>query len=214
MQLFSDFAVVNTNSIFLFQHLIDIFIKGLIFLGTVGFILWLTRNKSAELRHRIISLSLLSMIILPIVSIFSPAWNLPVFSLDILGSAKQNVQNITNATENLNKLGYGEVKSASEAKKILSQIISEKVDSQENSSRKLHWSFWIILIWGSFTAFILFWQIIGKLRVHKIIKHAEVVRDKKWISIMKDILWEKESKKKNKPVYKRDYKGTGCSKII
>ena len=33
--------------------------------------------------------------------------------------------------------------------------------------------------------------------MHKIIKHAEVVRDKKWTSTLKDVLREKEAKKIN-----------------
>lgn len=74
-------SVLNfSNSIFWFESIVDLTIKGTIILGAAIIFSQIWKNSSAAIRHSILCLAILGILIVPIFSSVLPPWEIPYFN--------------------------------------------------------------------------------------------------------------------------------------
>ena len=197
MDIFANAANVFGDAGLLLKFLVTVFLKGLVFLSVVSFVLWLLRNNSASIRHLIISYSLAFLIMIPLITLAIPSWNVPLISEEIfLSGSKSRLQESSiesvinaNADQETNNRSDNPASVSGSNERQNNSLTDTKSGSSFNVPGL------IIIFWIVISFLILTWQLMGRFKVQRMVKRSKEVDSEIWVLALNQIIKDNNIKK-------------------
>jgi len=176
-----------TNSMFWFESITDLTIKGTLILIFAFFAAFVWKKSSASIRHSILYLAIICILAIPLLSYILPAWEIPV--LNSVLPQKTSLSFSENGQQN--KLIKDQQTDQISNQKS-NQTNLEKIVAKPNTASKIqvyinqfHWSKWLQIFWliGALAIFIRL--LLGFFGTWKTVKHSIPIENTNLNSFMK-----------------------------
>ncbi len=167
-----DMVSASAQSAIWLKVFVDVALKSSLLVAAVGLLALLLRRYSASSRSLVWALGLGGLVLLPVLSLFVPAWHVPllpdIFCPPMVGEAHIPSVEI----EDDMAVGQQTARSGSAP-------VSEP-----------GWSFWTASIWGIGALLVLAWMLVAKAGVWWIRRHSQPLTDESWLSLLRGLSGE------------------------
>jgi len=188
--------------------LLELALKGAIIMAVAGLVVLALRRASAASRHLVWNMSLAALLVLPLLSLLMPAWNI-VLLPEFDASAQSEPSPVVTApaampdAEQLRRsvIAATEKQSLSSAETSPSPVIeSESASNSDNAiarteNKPLGWQFWALGLWLAGALVVMLRMLVGTVSVWWIVRRAEEVKDDSWTSLAELLVWQLELKR-------------------
>lgn len=165
-----------------FNFIIDMTIKGTLILGAAYIVVLIWKNETAAARHFVWSLAIISILIMPLLSVVIPTFDIALFTS--VPQSKQYISLDNNLELRNNSLSTS-VNSTKTGPVYLNNrgIFSYAVSVIQTTLNRLHWSVWLLMLWFMGALFIFVRMLIGLMEINRMIKYAAPVQSRTLKSI-------------------------------
>ncbi|MFH1743634.1 MAG: M56 family metallopeptidase, partial [bacterium] len=187
---------LSNDMILWLSVLLDTSIKSLVVLGAAAALSFALRRAAASARHLVWTISMVILISLPVLSLVSPSWQIPI--LPRYFSSDRNPEPIANRDlrphyespalpESIPQPIQEAVESLTAPLPSEPQTLPINPPVEIKSSAPIHWSVWVLIVWSLGVAIVLGPMVFGMAAIARTARRAKPVAGGPWRDLLRNL---------------------------